>query len=323
LIPARRRLLVPALLLAAWPAAGCTLAEVTTTQGEDVLVVESVLRTDRDLQQILLHRTLQGQVVGGAPGAQVAVQRENGARVVFQEAPIEACTSIGRRFRSGEDSLDIRATCYVSPQTGGRWVVAGGRYTLDVATREGERVRGSTQVPASFDLRGLTGAARLRNGDRRCILPPDTPLPLVWSTSAGTWAYLTEMEVRGLRGALAGSGIDLEDIPEPLQLTGVSVSASDTTLLVPAEVGVFERFSYNQDLLRAIQDGFPEGAQVTLVVAATDRNFVNAVRGGAFNPSGNVRISSVVGDGVGVFGSLVARTVQLDVHAGGGSNPCL
>lgn len=321
MIPVRRVPLVPVLLLASWLAAGCALTEVTTARGEDVLVVEGILRTDRDVQEILLHRTIQGRVVDGAPGAQVAVQRENGPRLTFQEAPLESCTSVGKRFRSGEDSLDIRATCYVSPPGAGRWVVAGGRYTLDVATPKGERARGATQVPANFDLRGLARAARLRNGDRRCLLPPNTPLPLVWSTSADTWAYLTEMEVRGLRIALSGSGI--EDIPDPLQLTGVSVSATDTTLLVPTQVGVFERLSYDQDLLRALQNGFPDGTQVMLVVAATDRNFVNAVRGGAFNPSGNVRISSVVGDGVGVFGSLVARTVQVDVRAAGGSNPCL
>lgn len=315
-----RRVLVSA-LLSAWLASGCTLTEVTTAPGEDVLVVEGVLRSDRDVQEILLHRTLQGRVVYGAPGAQVAVQQENGARQVFREVAVETCTSVGKRFRSGEDSLDVRATCYVSPASAGRWVVPGGRYTLDVVTPRGERVRGSTQVPQSFDLRGLTRAVRLRNGDRSCVLPPYTPLPLVWSTSAGTWAYLTEMEARGLRNALAGSG--LQDIPDPLQLTGVSVSAADTTLLVPTEVGVFERFSYDQDFLRAIQNGFPAGTQVDLVVAATDRNFVNSVRGGAFNPSGNVRVSSVVGDGVGVFGSLVARVLRVDVRPGVTNAPCL
>jgi hypothetical protein len=40
---------------------------------------------------------------------------------------------------------------------------------------------------------------------------------------------------------------------------------------------------------------------------------VNAVRGGGFNPSGNVRISSVVGDGVGVFGSIFPRDLQIQV----------
>ena len=37
---------------------------------------------------------------------------------------------------------------------------------------------------------------------------------------------------------------------------------------------------------------------------------------GGFNPSGNVRISSVVGDGVGVFGSLVPRRLFMRVGTG-------
>jgi hypothetical protein len=48
-----------------------------------------------------------------------------------------------------------------------------------------------------------------------------------------------------------------------------------------------------------------------VVVAAADRNYVNWVRGGNFNPSGLVRVPSVRGDGTGVFGSIVAKTVVL------------
>jgi hypothetical protein len=67
---------------------------------------------------------------------------------------------------------------------------------------------------------------------------------------------------------------------------------------------VFDRFSFNQNLLRLLQTGLPGGTTARVVVAAADRNYINGVRGGSFNPSGPVRISSVVGDGVGVFGSL-------------------
>jgi hypothetical protein len=75
---------------------------------------------------------------------------------------------------------------------------------------------------------------------------------------------------------------------------------------------VFERFQYDSDLLLAIRDGFPDFTLVELVLAAADRNWVNSVRGGNFNPSGLVRISTVVGDGVGVFASLnVERAVIL------------
>jgi hypothetical protein len=50
-----------------------------------------------------------------------------------------------------------------------------------------------------------------------------------------------------------------------------------------------------------------------MVVAAIDRNYLNGVRGGSFNPSGTVRVSSVSGDGVGVFGSIVPVYLRIRV----------
>ncbi|MBD0319449.1 MAG: hypothetical protein ICV87_03885, partial [Gemmatimonadetes bacterium] len=70
---------------------------------------------------------------------------------------------------------------------------------------------------------------------------------------------------------------------------------------------------YDNAALTALQSGFPDGVSVHLVVAAADRNYVNGVRGGSFNPSGPVRVSSVTGDGVGVFGSLVPLYVHIRV----------
>jgi hypothetical protein len=128
------------------------------------------------------------------------------------------------------------------------------------------------------------------------------------------------MRVLGLRPILAERGII--DAPDPLDLQGLAVSAEDTTLVLPDEFGVFERFEYDQDVLRALQGGFPDGVDVVLMVAAADRNYVNGVRGGRFNPSGPVRISSVVGDGVGVFGSLVPLYVRIDVHPPDGTASC-
>jgi len=94
-------------------------------------------------------------------------------------------------------------------------------------------------------------------------------------------------------------------------------------VVVPTEVGVFDRFSYDQQLLRAIQGGFPPDVQVHILVAAADRNFVNGVRGGQFNPSGSVRVPSVVGDGVGVFGSIVPLRLVMDVRGARTSFSCL
>ncbi|HEX7242006.1 MAG TPA: hypothetical protein VF263_17110 [Longimicrobiaceae bacterium] len=314
-----RGVVLAALLAAPLFAAGCELAEVTTPEGADVLVAESVLRTDRDPQRLLLHRTLQGRTVAGETGARVVVRAADGRSFTFQQVPQGVCLELDAQSLRGDDSLRVEATCYASVSP--RWVAPGQEYELEVVTRGGERLRGRTVVPGVFDLLNLPRADRdPTTGYRRCTLPPNTPLNLVWSTSSGAWAYLTEMEVRGLKRALEGSGIP--DIPDPLQLLGVSISQADTTVAVPSEIGVFDRFTQEQELLRAIQNGFPPQVQVRLVVGAGDRNFINSVRGGAFNPSGTVRISSVVGDGVGVFGSITARTLDVDVRTGAAANSC-
>jgi hypothetical protein len=302
-------------------AAGCELTEVTAARGEDLLVVESVLRPDHLLQTVLLHRTLEGNTVRGEPGARVVVRTEAGREIVFREGREELCYRVDSRYTRGTDSIRVEATCYLSPRGAGRWVVPGERYELAVVTRRGERVRGSTRLPGAFRLAGLPpGLPVTREQEVSCTLPPDRALPLVWTSARGAWAYLTEVEVYGLRRALAGRGINA---PEPLELTGVSVSEKDTSVVVPTEVGVFDRFALDQELLRAIRDGFPAGVRVQITLAATDRNFVNSVRGGAFNPSGSVHVPSVVGDAVGVFGSLVPHRLLIDVVAGGGGHPCL
>lgn len=308
-------------VLLALAASACELTETTTARGADLPVVEAVLRAEDAEQRLLLHRTLEGRTVRGEAGAQVRVRAGRGREVAFQQVPSTGCYTLDRKFRRGEDSLRVEATCYASAPGAGAWVVPGEEYELAVVTRRGERLRGRTRVPGAFDFAGL-GAARLEpQGDRYCTLPPDTPLPLTWTASRGAWAYVTEMEVFGLREALAGRGI--ANVPEPLELLGVSVSEADTTLVLPAQVGLFDRFSQNQELLRVLQDGFPEGVMVVVTVSAADRNFVNSVRGGAFNPSGNVHVSSVVGDGLGVFGSIVVQRLHVEVRRRGGQYPCL
>ncbi len=320
------RPLVSVLLLGAatLAAAGCELTAVTTADSRDLLVVEAVLRSDRQVQEVLLHRTLRGSVIPGEADALVRVRTEEGREIPFRPTAAENCLSGDTRLLRGDDTLTVQANCYRSAGESDEpgWVVPGRSYELLVETTRGERVRGTTRVPGDFDLRGLRRAQRdPATGERRCFLPPRTEMSLGWTASSGAWAYLTEMEVYGLRRVLGGSGIGT--IPDPLRLIGVSVSESDTTVVVPSEVGAFDRLSYDQELLRAIQGGFPADVQVHVVVAAADRNFVNGVRGGQFNPSGTVRVSSVVGDGVGVFGSIVPLRLVMDVRGGRTSFPCL
>jgi Domain of unknown function (DUF4249) len=307
-----RKTKAPAAALAlALLAAGCELTDVTTEPGQDLLVVEAVLRTDVERQEILLHRTLAGRVVEGEPGATVTVTDAAGTVRTFR--PGGVCARIDPLYEEA-DSLDFRGTCYTSdpePVLDAPWVVPGGEYTLRVETPRGEVAAARTVVPGFFTLAGLpdTGASGTLPW---CTIPPETPLPLAWSPAEGTWSYVAQATIRGLSDALAPRGIEA---PEPLELRGISVSQADTTIVFPTEFGVFERFEYEQELLLAIREGLPEGVLVNLAVAAAERNWVNGVRGGSFNPSGPVRVSSVVGDAVGVFGALVVRRVRIDVTA--------
>ncbi|NIP79411.1 MAG: hypothetical protein GWM90_09430 [Gemmatimonadetes bacterium] len=67
----------------------------------------------------------------------------------------------------------------------------------------------------------------------------------------------------------------------------------------------------DRDVALVLQRGLPTGAAADIVVAVGDQNYVNWVRGGNFNPSGQVRVPGITGDGTGVFGSLVAERVPI------------
>jgi hypothetical protein len=300
-ISRRYALALAALLLALLPA--CELAEVVTEPGRDLVVVEAILRAGLDHQIVVLHRSIADGGVRGEPDADIRIIGP-GEEYTFVETSLGVCAD--GISPEGTDSIDVRASCYINPVRGGLAVTRGTTYELRIVTADGRKIRGRTTIPGRFQFRSVPP---LRPGTD-CSLPPDTNLPLVWSVSDGAWSYVAGMEITGLKDALASRGIDA---PDRLELTGVSVSESDTTLIVPSELGLFELGDTNQEILKVLQKGFPAGVFVDLTIAAADRNYVNALRGGGFNPSGNVRISSVVGDGVGVFGSIFPRDLQIQV----------
>lgn len=305
-MPNRDRLSALALVLAlALP--GCELTEVATPDAEDFLVVEGVITAGDHRQSILLHRSIVGNLIRGEEGATVTVSSGERGSVTLVEGRIESCAEgLGALL---EDSLEVRATCYSARFT----AHPGETYELRVDTRDGLTLRGRTTLPGDFQILH----PRLPRNPT-CALAPGTHLPVVWSTSQGAWAYLSTVGIGGLREGFRGRF----DAPDYIQLTGLAVSQSDTTLLLPRDYGVFDRFDAHQQLILALQAGFPAGARAEVIVAAADRNYVNAVRGGSFNPSGSVRVSSVVGDGVGVFGSLVTRRFGVDVGDGLPIPPC-
>lgn len=293
---AGRGVLVLAMILAA----GCELDEVAAPPSEDLLVVEAVLRAGANRQYILLHHSLLGGTIRGEPGATISVTPEGGAPVLFEAAGQGDCFVPGSDGWMSEE-LTMSASCYWSPASAGRFVVPGMRYDLQVVTADGQELRGRTTVPGRFELRSPRTAVDSATFSRTCLLPGD-PFTLTWNRSEGAWAYLSSLRLQTWGDSLRKEGIA---VPDPLDLTGLSVSAADTSQAFPSNLGLFERFSLDQRLLIYLQSGLPRDADATLVVLALDRNYTNAIRGGRFNPSGLVRISSVTGDGIGVFGSVV------------------
>lgn len=309
-----------------WPIAGlcalaltgCTIADVTTPPGQDRLVVHAVLRTDRVSQALILYRSVAASEAPPERGAQVVVTRDDGARFVYREAPDASCIPDVPSKPGG-----TLGACYVGPAELGFWVRPGSAYDLHVTTTRGEVARGRTQVPGAFSLVGLPFEARERADDepaKQCRLLPSTVVPVTWTQSRGAWGYISPLLIYGLAAHAQAGGFP--PLGDPLELVGVSVSSSDTTALLPSEFGVFDRFQLDQNLLRFLQGGLPNGVSLSLTVAAVDRNYVNGVRGGSFNPSGQVRISSVAGDGVGVFGSIVPLTASLTVGGSGAVPLC-
>lgn len=281
-----------ALLAAA--SAGCELTEITTATTDELVVVEGLVEVapgdttaeatpDRTI--VLLHRSFAGRA-DPVSGAEVTLVREDGATgILTEQASVGSCAGV-------LPETEVGATCYGPLEDQG--IQPGERLELEIRLADGGLLRSATTVPGEFDLLQPTAT--------RCRLEPLRRLDIRWTMSEGVWAYLAETVISGLPAALVGTGIPVEE--DPLPLTGLAISASDTTIVFPSEFGLFDRADLDRELALLLQTGLPTGTQASVAIAATDRNFTNWVRGGNFNPSGQVRVPSVVGPGTGFFGSV-------------------
>lgn len=278
---------------------GCELDEVTLAEPQDIPVAEAYLMIgDRDDQlSVFVHWTLGTRSARELLDLGVKVVKEDGLEVTLLPGSLSPCV---------DSDLDgeIEGVCY-SPSFDIEGVFEPGELvTLEIFFEDGDVLRGATQIPQDMEL--------IRPGaGPECALPPGTTLEFVWNRSPGVWAYSAETEIRNLQDALAAEGVSVEE--DSVALVGLAISESDTTIVFPKEFGVVERFELEQDLALALQGGLPVGTTADVVVAALDRNYVNWVRGGNFNPSGPIRISSLRGPGEGVFASVVRRSVLIRV----------
>lgn len=300
-------LLLPAL-------AACELQEVTLAEpAEDLVVAEGLVQLGLpapeggpfsiDRVSVFLHRTVRGGegLNRPEPGALVQVTRGDGDVYRLRELlDPSACVS--------STPLSGTGTCYLLADADFEELPrlrAGDSLSLEVQTIDGGVLTANTVVPGAFALYGP-------ENEQVCTITADQPFPLAWSQAADAWAYVGETQMYGLRAALEPRGIDVE--LDPLFLVGLSISATDTTLVFPSQFGVFERFELERDVAEVLQQGLPPSTWAEIVVSAVDRNYVNWVRGGNFNPSGTVRIPSVRGDGTGFFGSSISRWIEVLVN---------
>lgn len=282
---------------------GCELQEVTVVDVPDVIVVEAyaVVGESDAILRAFLGRTVGGASQRTVTAARVRVTREDGTLFELEEVEVEECML--------EGGTELRGTCYLGgPDAAG--LRPGDALALRVELPDGRVLEGDTRIPGDFAIEGESTL---------CRMEADTPYELRWSRSAGAHTYVNETVITGLDEALGPEGIEA---PRDLYLLGLSVSDADTTIVFPAEFGVFERFDLDRPLAQRLQLGLPPGTHASVAISAADRNYVNWARGGNFNPSGPVRVPSIRGDGTGVFGSVVTRQLLTYVLESGDGALC-
>jgi hypothetical protein len=289
--------------------AGCELSEVTIAESERSVVAEAyvrlhVLRQDLFGQtplpvpapalSVLLHETLGPSGTSAAvPGARITITRPaNGQVIPFGEDALGDCVIT--------IPVEGKGTCYTPAVPGVAYedMREGERLSLRVELPGGGVLTSETIIPGRFELLNVRDATQ-------CTLAPRTGTGIVWSRSAGAWGYVAETFVNGLSQTFG------EQVSDPLFLWGFSASAQDTTIVFPREFGVFARGELDRDVAVGLQVGLPDSTNALVTVGAIDRNWLNWARGGNFNPSGQVRVPSVRGDGTGVFGSSVMRSFRV------------
>ena len=274
--------------------AACDLEEITIVDVEEVVIAEIYVNLAEDPTEneirAFLHTTLgaPGSGVDALPSALIVVRRADGLTLNLVESGLEACL----------DSLPTvgEGACFLADPAQTPSLSPGDLLEVEVTLADGGTLLGATRVPSSFEIVGAPTT---------CRLDPNTLLPIRWSRSDGAWAYVNETSISGLPAALQPEGITVED--DPLNLLGLSISDQDTTVVFPSEFGIFDRFDLDQDLATRLQEGLPPATTAEVSITAVEGNFVNWVRGGNVNPSGQVRVPSLRGDGTGVFGATVSR----------------
>lgn len=296
--------LTAALLVAA---AGCELEEISVVQVEEVVVAEvyaNVAEESADNEIFaFLHKTVAAGDVDDVDAAEAELEASR-VMVRLPDGTSMSLVGAGATQCIEDEPEGLPVACFTADSADAARVASGDLLEVEVELFGGSVLEGAARVPGDFELLGVPST---------CTLPPDERLAMEWTRADGAWAYVNETAISGLPEALEPEGIIVEE--DPLYLLGLSISDSDTTIVFPSEFGVFNRLDLDRDLAVRLQTGLPEGVLAEVTVTAVDRNYVNWARGGSFNPSGQVRVPSLRGDGTGVFGATVNRRIVVSVSA--------
>ena len=284
----------------------CTLTDVQIAEAEDVLLIEAYVSwappAPLAAATVFVHGTLtsEGVLRGLSPEVLIEMIAEEGQRTALLEVPTGVCL-----VSFSPDSNPGRCYAGALPAS----VFPGKRVTMEIAVADGRKITGGTVIPEDFEIVSPTASSGT------CRVPSERLLEVAWTPSPGAWAYPSETALQGVREVLVAKDVQFDDLDDPLILFGLAISDSDTTVSFPNEYGLFDRFGddVTTRALIELQDGLLTGMSASITVAAADRNYVNWQRGGNFNPSGLVRVPSLRGDGTGVLGSTVRRTVNVEV----------
>ncbi len=159
-------------------ACGCDLSEVEIPQGDPVVVVQAVMRPDRDPQFVVIEQSFIGDedyklgVDAPIPWERAAEIPIEGAHVAVAnvDLPAESCGA-QVMFESGANPPGVLETAgvYWSP-VACPTMRAGDRLTLTVATPTGDTVSGTTHLPGMNGAWFSTGADSLAFGTDSVML---------------------------------------------------------------------------------------------------------------------------------------------------------
>lgn len=267
-----------------------------------------------------------GRATNEVPGASLRIAGESGASVELAEQPSqESCFKLDP-LPAGRYP-PVFGTCYLATASPSPFA-PGEELSLTIRSPEGGTATGVSRLPEAFAPSG-----GLSSQDGRCLTEPDQNHRFSWSVAEGAWAYVGGALVEGLDPAL-WPGDESRYAGEALHLTGLPVRRDSTEMVFPRE---FAALTGGQpvavELERVLQAGLPDGATAKVAVGAIDRNWYNWIRLPTFEAVfvnsafdiGEIRVPSIFGDGVGVFGTSVRWKAEVESRARTGAGdppPC-